>query len=388
VNIILTVDYSPWSAYSGGAQQYVHRLATALAHRGNDVSVVYTRAILDRVVEPRDLPYRVAWARFHALQSVRRASFRPLNAFSVAGVVRRLLAGRRGAVVHAHGEEGARLPALRRRHPFGLVVTPHYGMYPDGMRAPGGPSVLQWGRIGLRESRYLALLPVVRGADLVCPPSTFAAGQLAAAYGVEPARLRVVPPGVDDHFLRAKRKPAPDGPIVFFGRFSHIKGTDVLLEAINLLKDTPPVVLVGRSEGDARIDERLRQLADEGRIVVREWLDGPALADLLSGARMVVLPSRFENAPLGLVEAMACGVPVVASAVGGVPETIEDGVTGVLVPPGDPAALAAAMRSLLSDPRAAGKLGAAAAESVRASRTWDRVAGRFEAIYAEVGGTV
>lgn len=96
--------------------------------------------------------------------------------------------------------------------------------------------------------------------------------------------------------------------------------------------------------------------------------------------------SQFEGLPLALLEAMAAGRPVVATRVGGVPEAVEDGVEGLLVPPGEPAALAAAALSLLADPARARALAAAARRRVAADFSIARMAGELEAIYAEVLG--
>ena len=99
MTIILTIDFSPWSAYGGGAQRSTHNLACALCRRGHDVSVVYTKAPWETVAPPDDLPYTVHWATFFDVRSRRKAPLRPLNASSVARVVKGLLDQQPGARV-------------------------------------------------------------------------------------------------------------------------------------------------------------------------------------------------------------------------------------------------------------------------------------------------
>lgn len=108
------------------------------------------------------------------------------------------------------------------------------------------------------------------------------------------------------------------------------------------------------------------------------------LVALYNRAQVVVSPSLYEGFGLPAAEAMACGTPVVATTAGAFPEFIEDGRTGILVPPGDPAALAAAIRALLTDPERCERMGAAASEHIRTNFTWTRTAHRTLEVYDEV----
>ena len=108
------------------------------------------------------------------------------------------------------------------------------------------------------------------------------------------------------------------------------------------------------------------------------------LLRLYNSAQIVVSPSLYEGFGLPAAEAMACGTPVIATTAGAFPEFIDDGRTGILVPPGDPDALAAAIKSLMSDPERCARMGAAASEHIRTNFTWERTAKITLDLYGEV----
>jgi starch synthase len=115
-------------------------------------------------------------------------------------------------------------------------------------------------------------------------------------------------------------------------------------------------------------------------------LPKPEIIQLLTNALIFVCPSVYE--PLGIVnlEAMACGTAVVGTRIGGIPEVVDDGVTGLLVPPNDPASLADAMNALLHDPMRAAEMGSAGRERAVAEFSWGAVAAQTAALYAELTG--
>jgi glycosyltransferase involved in cell wall biosynthesis len=145
--------------------------------------------------------------------------------------------------------------------------------------------------------------------------------------------------------------PEQDGYLMFAGAFGRHKGVDVLLEARRRMRNQPPLVLVGTSHGEApRVD-------GPGVVVVRDIAPSQVMASWMR-ASVAVVPSVW-NEPLGRVaiEAMLTGRAVVVSDVGGLRDTVTDGVTGLTVPPGDPGALAAALDDLLDDPAKRRRLG-------------------------------
>jgi len=211
------------------------------------------------------------------------------------------------------------------------------------------------------------------------------------------AKVRLVPNGIDltrftprapSAALRAALGVPPSSPLVLsIGRFVPEKGHRHLLEAAARVERTKPDahwVLVGAGELEARLRRQARGLGLESRVHFAGWRED--VPDVLAVSDVFVLPSESEGFGRVVVEAMAMAHPVVATAVGGVPEVIRDGETGILVPPSDPAALADAVRSLLDDPARASRLGAAGRERAESRFSLTAHIDGIERVYTEVLG--
>jgi glycosyltransferase involved in cell wall biosynthesis len=175
--------------------------------------------------------------------------------------------------------------------------------------------------------------------------------------------------------------------VVFLGRLEAEKGVFHLLEAIARLRAAvPDVRLVCAGEGNrvavAHYAERLG-LAEAVKFT--GWIGSSGKRALLESAAVCALPSYSEALPLSLLEAMAAGVPVVTTPVGGIPEVVTDGVTGFLTPPGDVATLELRLRKLLLDRSLAATIGAAGRETVRLRFAPERALPQLEEIYADLG---
>lgn len=217
-------------------------------------------------------------------------------------------------------------------------------------------------------------------ARFVCP-SQFLAGRMARA-GVFPDRLRWV-----RHFIELDAlvpKAEPGGDVVFAGRLGPEKGVDTLIAAIGRLDGA-----ILRVAGEGPEGERLRALADDlapGRVVFCGRLGKADTLALVRSAGAVAVPSRwYENQPMIVLEAMALGVPVVASDMGGLPELVDPETTGLLVPPDDPEALATALARLVDHPEWALGLGRQARAEVAWSHCPQRHLERLDDIYREAG---
>jgi L-malate glycosyltransferase len=175
--------------------------------------------------------------------------------------------------------------------------------------------------------------------------------------------------------------------LVYVGRLHEQKGLDVLLTALAAVQSSPSPAL--SLVGTGPFEERLRALVYELGISGDVEFAGvrQSLTPLLHGADVFVLPSRAEGLSNSLLEAMAIGLPVVASAIPGNTDVIQSGVNGLLSDPGDPAALADALERLLSDGGLRRRLGEAARRTVEERFALEEVAARYRELYEELSAT-
>ena len=183
-----------------------------------------------------------------------------------------------------------------------------------------------------------------------------------------------------------------DGPVavVFLGEIGDRKGTFTLLEAwAKVVTDTPQeastrLTIVGDGEVN-RARQRVVDLGLDANVEVRDWMPHSEVKDLLSTAQILVLPSHDEGQPMAILEAMARGICVVASTVGGIPELLSDGC-GTLVAPDDVDGLAAAMMHVICDEERRAAIGKRAADRIRSHFDLDVVSRRFDEMYAGLIG--
>ena len=185
----------------------------------------------------------------------------------------------------------------------------------------------------------------------------------------------------------AVAKPGREPLIAFTGGYSEAKGAFDLVTAVAGLAPTHAALrLECAGDGDrAAVGDEVRKLGIAERVALHGWLGPQERARLLARAAVFVLPSHAEGLPVSLLEAMAAGCPVIATAVGGIPDLIVDGVNGLLVPCGDPQALAMAMHRVLRDPALARQLSRAGRDTIAHRFVPERALAPLEALYANLG---
>jgi glycosyltransferase involved in cell wall biosynthesis len=238
-------------------------------------------------------------------------------------------------------------------------------------------------RIGTSRRQDAAFALACKAADrVVCVSGATHRASVAEGLGNE--RLRTIENGIDlERFPFAG--PMLGGPALYVGRLSPEKGVDVLLQAVRLIVSQEPAFrlrIAGTGPGLGEMGELARSLGVGGSV---EFLGEVSdVAGQLSQASMLVLPSRSEGLSIAVLEAMGVGLPVVATRVGGTPEAVSHGTTGLLVEKEDVEGLAGAVLKLWRDRELARRLGTAGRESVVSRFDVRAMVARYEAMYAEV----
>lgn len=245
------------------------------------------------------------------------------------------------------------------------------------------------------RKRRLICRFLARFTDLSLAVSQGVKGYLVSAIGLDPVRIRVVPNGVDIAMIDKARPGAevrrelglPEGARVIglVGRLDHWgKGHKELFSAMAQLKERYPchALIVGGGRREDEVQQAAGSLGLAGHVhFLGSRRDVP---DLLHAMDIFVLPSYSEGVSLALLEAMAAGLPVIATEVGGNAEVVADGVTGLLIPPRDADALTRALERLLADPSWANELGKNARRQVEANYSLERLGREINGIYEKL----
>ena len=350
--ILGLVEGDPESALSGVG----HHLLTALQRRFEITGTVdYAPHGAARIALAALTfrPSRPAWrARFHTS----RRSHRTLSR-----ILRSRLAGLDGdydVSVQVHGwVEGQPRP---------------YALYVDQTRRMAERGWPEWMPFGRSERTELLALEqrMYRDAAHVFAMGRPAEDSLVREYGVDPDGVSVVGGGLSFETMPAPVEPTAAPVVLFVGRDFERKGGDTLLEAFATVRGRLPEARLEIVGAPGRFE--IPGVRTHGKVSSRNHLQ-----ELYRGARVFCLPSVYEPYGLVLIEAMAHGVPCVGTAVQSIPEILDGGRAGALVPPRDPDALAEAMLSVLTDDVLARRLGSAGRRRVTEALTWDHVAERM-----------
>jgi glycosyltransferase involved in cell wall biosynthesis len=371
---------------AGGQNLHVAELAKALARRGHEV-VVHTRQDAAYPCGQVELAPGVTVDHIPAgpPEQVPKDELLPYMA-AFGECLADTWAGDRPEVVHAHfwmsglaaltGSRGRPVPVVQTFHALGSVKQRH-----QGARDTSPP-----GRIRLER----AIARTVEKVVATCSEEVFELARL----GVQRRQVTVVPCGVDlDQFTdRGDVAPRTDrARILTVGRLVERKGFDVLIRAMQavpgaelLIAGGPPAAELAGDPEAARLTAVAEHCGVADRVHLLGAVTRPDMPALIRSADIVACAPWYEPFGLVPVEAMACGVPVVASAVGGLTDTVIDGVTGLLVPPRRPDRMAAALRTLLADRSLQLSFRSAALDRARSRYGWDRIGVETQRVYGEV----
>jgi len=389
---------SPGQGDAGGMNVYINELAATMAGRSVDVTVFTRRT--DTVTPELTTAgpgYRVVHVAAGPATDLPVAELTAhVGAFTSEALRWIDEGGLRPDVLHSHYwlsgwagvvlKEALKVPLANSFHTLGRVK--------DLARRPDEPAS--------SPVRTLTEQEVIARSDCVIASTPHEFEDLLEHYGARPERLCTSPPGVDHSVFtpgdrgEARRwlgLPADTPLVLFVGRIQPLKAADVAVAAlaqIGPIGGRPPHLLIvggpSGAQGESELT-RLQRMIAELNLRDRVHLVAPqphrAMARFYQASDVLVVPSRSETFGLVAVEAQACGLPVVAAAVGGLPDAIADGSTGLLVDGHDPASYAAAIEKILGDPALAAQMGAAAA--VFAERfSWPATADRLLELYAGI----
>jgi D-inositol-3-phosphate glycosyltransferase len=373
----------PGAGDSGGMNVEIRALSKRLADRGLAVDV-FTRCAGRGVPEVDSLGplTRVIQVPAGPCAPVGKGELPGLVPAFVASVVARAEAEGPYDLVHAHYWLSGRAASAAKAR-WGVPLVASFHTLGEVKNLAGG--------IEAREPavRLDGEREAVRAADRILAPTALEAENLARLYGADPARIRVVPPGVDAGRFRprdreaAKRALGLKGRVAMFvGRLQPLKGPDVAIRTVaeagrlapEATRDLVLAVVGGPSgEGPAYLARLRRLAADEGigdRVRFLDPYPHEQLPDVYSAAEVLLMPSRSESFGLAALEGQACGVPVVAAAVGGLRWTVAHGTSGFLIPGHDPGPYARRVVDVLQDPALAARLSVGARERAL-SFNWD-----------------
>ncbi len=378
----------PGAGDSGGMNVYVRELVSALAQAGVDCTT-YTRATRPDTPEVVQVEpgHRVVHLPAGPFDLAKEDLPHVIEEFGDA-VMDHLKNDRGADVVHANYWLSG-LVAHRVKHELELPFVSTFHTLARVKAEGGDPEP---------DRRDRAEADIINCADAICVSCTEEESQFRRLYGDPPGRIEIVAPGVEQAFFAPGDKRGarhalslPSGPVLLFvGRIQPLKGVDVAVRALAELdrRDALLLVVGGASglEGSVEV-ARVMNLIDELGVRDQVRFVDPQPHHILStyyrAADIVVVPSRSESFGLVAAEAAACGIPVVASAVGGLLTLVDDGLTGYLVPGRDPAMFADRIRTILDDPALAASMSVRAAERAR-RYTWSFAAARLRRVYADL----
>jgi glycosyltransferase involved in cell wall biosynthesis len=359
---------------TSGVGSQVQSLAQSLVKAGHSVSVIDLATNSENcIVEDRGVKvYRMRSGNLHwfvsKLPLVGKVLALPIREIEYSIAVCRGIR-RAGQTQHIDLIEGTEtgallIPLFSRQIP--LIIRLHGERYTFHKNTPRMAL-----KLDVRLSRAIQRF-ALRRAKLLISPSRAHAQEIARELRYDPRSLQVIPHCIDLAEIPSSDQVTGDGrTVLFVGRLERVKGISLFLEAAELVVQECPTarfLVAGANHPTlphAEIDQMIRSYSLQEHVERLGHVPWHELVSLYREASVCAVPSHYESFGLVALEAMACGVPVVAARAGGLPEIIEDGMTGLLVPAGDTPALAKAIVSLLKDRGERTQMGSAGRERAR-----------------------
>ncbi|MEO8464159.1 MAG: glycosyltransferase family 4 protein [Gammaproteobacteria bacterium] len=377
--LCLNYEYPPMG---GGAGNATRCIATELARRGHQVHVLTSRLPAQPVVETVD---SVTVCRVWSL----RRSLHQCGLFGAASYIvsaslelTRLARTYRYDVYHFYFGLPTAILALYVH----FVLRRPYVLALRGSDVPGY-DYTKW----YMRPLHVLLRPLSRFLWRTASSVTVLSKNLQALAGRTDPNLEsiVIGNGIDSDKFPAKPPQPGSGPVslITVCRMVPRKGLEYLIDAMTeLKKDGIVLELVGSGQEQQRVRQLVRERGLEAHVILTGYVPAEKLYTHYHRADVFVLPSLSESFGQVLLEAMSCGLPIVATSIGGIPETVRDKTNGLLIPPRDPAALVAAVRWLAANRQQRERMGRYNAEQARARYTWSAISRQYESLYYRAVG--
>ncbi|MBE9502220.1 MAG: glycosyltransferase family 4 protein [Dehalococcoidia bacterium] len=393
--------------YCGGQGVYLYYLSRELQRLGHEVDVVVgppypdiAPGIEEHRVEnlnffenqfPKKTPFKVFTPlNLYELAVTRVGMFPEMFAFSMRAYekVRQLLCQRRFDIIHDNQTLGYGI-LLMKAFKIPIVATVHHPLPIDRKTDLAYLERVQDRLWRIMFYPFLMQHVVTKRMDRVITVSASAAEETKNVFKVPTQKLRVIYNGIDTTiFRKLDGEVKQHGHLIMVGNSQdRKKGLVYLLEALRLLqrKNDVKLTIVDRGLPD---NEYAPQLVNrynlDGRVNFTGKVGLEELVEHYSRAEVAVVPSLYEGFGLPAAEAMACGLPVIATTAGALPEVVEDGKSGILVPPQDAHALAKAIEQLLNDEQLRRVMGEEGRKRVQTHFTWEQAAKKTLEVYQEV----
>ena len=371
MRICMTVNSSPWSHFKGGGQIAVHYLACAFSKQGHEVHVIYSKGPDENI--SLDLPYQVHWVRHFNIATIN------LNIFSFAFKLWRLTGMFRFDVIHGNAEEAFFFPIIARLREVKFFFTSHAPFIPSA-----GFLGIFWRPIFfLKRLNSLLLRNAAKNARRIFTFSEFSRNLIVEGLGVE-SYVRIVNPGVGTDWMSVERSPSISPQLIFWGRMEDEKGVPELIEALGEIKTAHSDIvlhLIGEGSQLEIYRKRVDQLGLSNHIVFHQWMEADDIKKLARTCRVGVFPSHIESFGLAVVEAMAVGLPIVATRVGALPEFVQEGKSGILVRSGDRPQLIKAILEVLANAEKYEKMAGIVKNEIGQKFSWDLTARKILSHY-------
>lgn len=354
----------------GGVTMHIKKLTKYLSRREDIELHLLTVGTKNEEIEKDNLNLHI----------IKKFTIYPFSIPSVMWRLRRKILEINPDIVHAQGTlvpYSTAAALVRKKYPTLLTV---HGLMSKWIKYVRGFGLLYWCLINLPNEKYV--ISKIPNINTVSPQAKDWLSNMTSA------NVYVISNGVDLEEIRdIKPYIILKHPSIFFvGGLGNEKGIDLLLRAILIIKEKIPniyVYIAGRGSRETDLKKLAKELNIEESVKFLGFISNEKKYTYYKAADVCAIPSRLENEPIVLLEAMACGTPVVASNVGGIPFVVEDGKTGLIVEPENIGDLADKIVTLLKDEKLRRKIGEAGQEKVK-EFAWDKIAEQTVEVYKEI----